>query len=50
MEIIFSIWTVLVCIIFMAITVWAYSSKRKAEFEEVARTVLEDDDQEPRHG
>jgi len=39
-----SLWTVLVAIIFLSIVVWAYSSKRHAEFDEAARLPLEDDD------
>lgn len=39
-----SVWTVVVFVIFMGITFWAYSSKRKAQFDEINRDVLEDDD------
>jgi cytochrome c oxidase cbb3-type subunit 4 len=39
-----SIWTIVVMIIFLSVVIWAYSSKRKAEFEEAARLPLDDDD------
>jgi cytochrome c oxidase cbb3-type subunit 4 len=31
-------------VLFLSIVAWAYSSKRKAEFDEAARLPLEDDD------
>ncbi len=39
-----SIWTVLVLLVFLGIVGWAYSSKNKSTFDEVARSVLDDDD------
>jgi cytochrome c oxidase cbb3-type subunit IV len=39
-----SVWTVVVFVIFMGITFWAYSSKRKAHFDEINRDLLDDDD------
>lgn len=39
-----SIWTVLLVIVFLAIVVWAYSSKRKSTFDKAARRPLEDDE------
>lgn len=42
MSIIFSLWTVIVFILFIAIVIWAYSSKRKEGFDEAARLPLED--------
>lgn len=39
-----SVWTVVVMVLFLSIVAWAYSSKRKAEFDEAARLPLEDDD------
>jgi len=39
-----SIWTIVVMIIFLSVVIWAYSSKRKAEFDEAARLPLDDDD------
>ena len=44
MELIFSIWTVLVAIIFVGVAFWAYSSNRKEEFERAAQMVLDDND------
>jgi cytochrome c oxidase cbb3-type subunit 4 len=35
--------TVVMLIVFVGIVVWAYSSKRKKQFDEAARSVLEDD-------
>jgi cytochrome c oxidase cbb3-type subunit 4 len=39
-----SVWTVVVMVLFLGIVAWAYSSKRKAEFDDAARLPLEDDD------
>lgn len=39
-----SIWTIVVMVIFLSIIVWAYSSKRKSEFEEAAYLPIADDD------
>ncbi len=38
-----SIWTVAVFIVFIGIIVWAYSGKRKKDFDEAARLVLDED-------
>ena len=35
--------TVVMLVVFIGIVVWAYSSKRKKQFDEAARSVLEDD-------
>ena len=35
--------TVVMLIVFAGIVAWAYSSKRKKQFDEAARSVLEDD-------
>ena len=40
----FTAWTVAAAIIFVGVTVWALSSKRKAEFDEAARIPLDDDE------
>lgn len=40
--------TLLLLILFIGIVLWAYSSKRKEQFDEAARLPLEDDDG-PRH-
>lgn len=39
-----SIWTVIVFIIFIGIVLWAYSDKRKKDFDEAANLALDDDD------
>jgi cytochrome c oxidase cbb3-type subunit IV len=39
----FSLITLLLLIIFIGIVVWAYSKKRKPDFEEAANLPLEDD-------
>ncbi|MDM8562154.1 cbb3-type cytochrome c oxidase subunit 3 [Candidatus Marithioploca araucensis] len=39
-----SVWTIMVMVIFLGIVVWAYSRKRKPEFDEAARLPLDDDD------
>jgi cytochrome c oxidase cbb3-type subunit 4 len=44
MSIFQSIWTTVVFILFTGIIVWAYNSKRKSNFDEVARDILDDDD------
>jgi len=45
-----SVWTVLVVISFIGIVVWAWSGKRKQEFETAARAALEDGDEEAAPG
>ncbi len=40
----FSAWTVLVAAVFFGVVIWAWSRKRKPEFDEAARIPLEDDD------
>lgn len=42
-----ALWTVLSFAAFLAIVWWAYSSKRKARFEEAARLPLDDDSDQP---
>ncbi len=37
-------WTVLLLVVFIAIVVWAYSARRKRDFEEAARLPLDDED------
>jgi cytochrome c oxidase cbb3-type subunit IV len=37
--------TVVMLVVFIGIVIWAYSSKRKKQFDEAARSVLEDDAQ-----
>jgi cytochrome c oxidase cbb3-type subunit 4 len=38
-------WTVLLLVVFIGIVVWAYSGKRKKEFDEAARIPLDEDDE-----
>ena len=35
--------TVVMLLVFIGIVMWAYSSKRKKQFDEAARSVLEED-------
>ena len=35
--------TVVMLVVFVGIVIWAYSSKRKKQFDEAARSVLEED-------
>lgn len=42
-----SIWTLLLLVMFIAIAMWAWSSKRKKAFDEASRLPLEDDDKPP---
>lgn len=39
-----SIWTVIVFVTFIGIVVWAYSSRRKKDFDDASRLVLDDDE------
>jgi cytochrome c oxidase cbb3-type subunit 4 len=39
-----SIWTVVAFVIFVAIVIWAWSSKRKASFDKAARMALDDEE------
>ena len=38
------IWTAVLLIVFIGIVAWAWSSKRKRDFDEAARLPLEDDE------
>ena len=38
-----SIWTIVVMVTFLGIVVWAYSGRRKADFDEAARLPFEDE-------
>ena len=38
-----SIWTIMALALFVGIVIWAWSGKRKQEFEEMAHLPLEDD-------
>ncbi|MGR8919530.1 MAG: CcoQ/FixQ family Cbb3-type cytochrome c oxidase assembly chaperone [Gammaproteobacteria bacterium] len=48
MGTLFSVWTVLVGVVFLGVVAWVLSRKRNAEFEAAARIPLEDDDDAPR--
>ncbi len=43
MSIIDSVWTVVVFVLFVGIVAWAWSGRRKKDFEEAARLPLDDD-------
>ena len=48
-----SFWTLSLFVLFIAIIFWAWSSRRKSEFEEAARLTLDDDrleNEEKHHG
>jgi cytochrome c oxidase cbb3-type subunit 4 len=38
------IWTVFAFVFFIAVVVWALSSRRKADFDKAARMALDDDE------
>ncbi|MEJ2093678.1 MAG: cbb3-type cytochrome c oxidase subunit 3 [Gammaproteobacteria bacterium] len=42
MSLIHSIWTVLVFLLFIGIVIWAWSGKRKDNFDKASRIPLED--------
>jgi len=44
MALIQSIWTLVVMVIFFGILVWAFSRKRKQEFDDAAHLPIDDDD------
>ena len=44
-----SLWTVLMFVLFIGIVIWAYSSRRKTQFDAAARIPLEDEDAAPAH-
>ncbi|WP_407333105.1 cbb3-type cytochrome oxidase subunit 3 [Enterovibrio sp. 27052020O] len=39
-----SIWTLVIFVCFIVITLWAYSSRRKTEFDEAANLVFADEE------
>lgn len=49
MSLLFSLWTVLVCVIFVGVTWWALGRGRRQEFDEAARIPLADDRAPPPH-
>ena len=38
-----SVWTVIAFVFFIAVVIWAWSSKRKNSFDKAARMALDDD-------
>ena len=42
-ALIHSIWTVILFVVFLAIVVWAYSGRRKKDFDEASRLALDED-------
>ena len=38
-----SVWTVIALVVFIGIVIWAYSKRKKADFEEAGRMALNDD-------
>jgi cytochrome c oxidase cbb3-type subunit 4 len=45
-----SVLTLLVFLVFLGIIAWAWSSRRKADFDEAARLPFDDEDEELSHG
>jgi len=39
-----SLWSIVVLVTFIGIVLWAYSSKRKTDFDEAARLPFDDDE------
>lgn len=39
-----TVWTVVAMVFFIAIVIWAWSGKRKKDFDEASRMPLEEDD------
>ena len=44
MNLILSIWTVVVFLLFIAICFWAWSGRKKQDFEEAAQIPFQEDD------
>ena len=38
-------WTVLLLVVFIGIVIWAFSARRKKDFDEAARLPLDDDEE-----
>ena len=43
-SLIHSVWTIVVMVLFVGIVIWAWSSKRKARFDEAANIPFKEDD------
>ena len=50
MELFHSFWTLLLFLMFIGIVLWAWSSRRKARFDDAARLPMEDDKYDPDKG
>jgi cytochrome c oxidase cbb3-type subunit 4 len=42
-----SIWTVIAFVFFIAVVIWAWSGRRKKDFDEAARMALDDEESVP---
>jgi cytochrome c oxidase cbb3-type subunit 4 len=38
-----SVWTVIAMVVFIGIVIWAYSKRKKADFEKAGRMAMDDD-------
>jgi cytochrome c oxidase cbb3-type subunit 4 len=38
-----SVWTVMAMVVFIGIVIWAYSRRKKADFEKAGRIAMDDD-------
>ena len=47
MSLIFSIWTVVVMVVFIGIVIWAWSGRNKDKYEAAAMIPLEEDNDAP---
>ncbi len=39
-----SVWTVIAMVVFIGIVIWAYSKRRKTDFDKAGRIAMDDDD------
>ena len=39
-----SVWTVIAMAVFIGIVIWAYSKRRKTDFDQAGRIAMDDDD------
>ena len=46
-EIFSGVWTAILIVLFLGIVVWAYSARRKTDFDKMSVLPLEDDQQPP---
>ena len=38
-----SVWTVMAMVVFIGIVIWAYSKRKKSDFEQASRMAMDDD-------